>query len=206
MDVVPSPVERAGFMYRDIKPAGANGRTIVVLHGSGTDELTVVPLARDIDPQARIIAPRGRIDQNGERRWFLKHNPTSFDQASIVAEAKAFAAFLSDLDPDPARTTFLGYSNGGNLVHATALLHPGIIMQAALLRVMPVLIDPPRTDLSGTRILLVRGRDDTTYAPYAVPLLRQLRGLGAKATTRIVPAGHLFGPEDAALVRRWSRV
>lgn len=203
MDIPSALLERAGFRYRDTAPRTTNGRIIVALHGSGADELTMLPLAQEIDPHARVITVRGRIDQNGERRWFLKHTPTSFDQVSILAEAAAFATFVAELKLDPPTTLFLGYSNGGNLVHATALLHPALIAQAALLRVMPVLASTPRADLTGSRFLVIRGRGDDTYGPHALPLVRLLRSIGARVQSRIAAAGHLFVPEDAVLVRRW---
>lgn len=80
----------SGFAYRRVATE-AHRRTIVVLHGSGGDEMQVLPFAQQLDPHANIIAPRGRIDQNGERRWFRKLSPTRFDQRSIRAQAKAFA-------------------------------------------------------------------------------------------------------------------
>lgn len=191
----------SGFDFRETGPASS--RLIVALHGSGADETTMLPLAAAIDPAARIISLRGRIDQNGERRWFRKITPTEFEQASILSEAEALAAFLRALGADPS-TLFLGYSNGGNLVHAAAMLHPGAIRQAALLRCMPVLHPAPHVDLAGSRFLVLRGRDDTTYGPFGAPLVRLLRSSGAQAALRTAPAGHLFGPWDAATVRRWQ--
>ena len=128
-------IEADGFLYRRAGPQSSQN-LIVALHGSGADEETMLPLARAILPMARFVAPRGRIDQNGERRWFRKVTPTSFEQDSIRAEAEAFAQFLDGLAAherfDPASTLFLGYSNGGNLVHSTILLHPGRIRRAAV--------------------------------------------------------------------------
>ena len=135
--------------------------SIIALHGSGADETTVIPLARAVDPDATIIAPRGRIDQNGERRWFRKLTPTSFDQQSIREEALAFAGFLDGLRRESvigsvAQTLVIGYSNGGNLAHSVMLLHPGRIAKLALLRCMPVLKRAPMTELTGASVL-VRG-------------------------------------------------
>jgi phospholipase/carboxylesterase len=203
---VPDPVSIHGFVCRIVdKPRGS--RTVVALHGSGADETTMLPLARAIDADAGIVAPQGRIDQNGERRWFLKHTPTSFDQASIHTEAAAFAVFVRTLAAsrrmDPARTVFVGYSNGGNLLHASMMLHPNLVRTAILLRCMPVLDRAPMSDLSECGILCVRGAADETYRPFGASLAAQLRRRGASVSLRTVAAGHMLGDEDIMIARRW---
>lgn len=201
-----APQNAFGFEFREIGPPDA-ARTIVALHGSGADEMQLLPLARDIDPTARVIALRGHIDQNGERRWFRKISPTNFDQTSIQVEANAFAAFVDGMTAAgrlrPGNTLFLGYSNGGNLLHSTMFLQPGHIRRVILLRCMPVLIDPPTTDLTGVDVLLVGGTRDETYGPHAAPLCGLLRGHGASVGFHIVDAGHEVGDPDADLARRW---
>ncbi|MGE0279257.1 MAG: alpha/beta hydrolase [Rhizobiaceae bacterium] len=202
------PVENAAFIYRHVGPSTNSKLTIVALHGSGTDETTVVPLARAIAPHATIIAPRGRIDQNGERRWFRKLTPTSFDQDDIRKEAAAFADFMDGLRRNriagPIENTLVvGYSNGGNLASSVMLLHPGRIQRLVLLRCMPVLNRAPMTDLSGCKVLVVAGSEDHTYGPYAGKLAGLLRRRNAAVARRTVAAGHLFGEQDVAVVRSW---
>lgn len=202
---MPDPVSIHGFVCRIVGKPGS--RTIVAQHGSGADATTMLPLARAIDPDAAIVAPQGRIDQDGERRWFLKYTPTRFDQASIRAEAAAFADFVRKLAAsrrmDPARTVFVGYSNGGNLLHAMMTLHPKLVRTAILLRCMPVLDRAPMSDLSECEILCVRGAADETYRPFGAALVAQLRRRGASVSLRTVAAGHMLGDEDAIIARRW---
>jgi len=201
-------IDDAAFLYRHVRPSPKSKLAIVALHGSGTDETTVIPLARAIAPDAAIIAPRGRIDQNGERRWFRKLTPTSFDQDDIRHEASAFADFLDGLRRDGRigaveNTLVIGYSNGGNLASSVMLLHPGRIRRLVLLRCMPVLHRAPMTDLSGSKALVVAGRQDQTYGPYARNLAGLLRRRGASVAGKSVDAGHLFGERDVVLIRSW---
>ncbi len=197
------------FHYRVHRPRQGTMRSVVALHGSGVDETTVMPLAEKIAPDALVIAPRGRILQNGERRWYDKITPTEFDQDSIRSEAAAFAGFIQDLMDggmiELRRTLFLGYSNGANLVAALMLLHPGLIHRAALLRSMPVLRDPPHQDLKGVRALVVAGRNDLTYGPYAPALVSLLAACGATAEREVVNSGHEFGDADVVSVQAWLR-
>jgi phospholipase/carboxylesterase len=200
--------EDLAFAYRASRPEGGAAKgAFVLLHGSAADELTLIPLARAIAPEALLLAVRGRIMQEGDRRWFKRVTPVSFDQDSIRAEAADFADFMADISArhglDLSRTVFLGYSNGANLVSSVMLLRPGVISRAVLLRAMPVLHDAPAADLSGTDILIIAGERDETYAPFAPALVRLLRGRSARVAAFVASCGHELGPEDARVSRRW---
>ncbi|MDR7032797.1 alpha/beta hydrolase [Mesorhizobium sp. BE184] len=199
-------VEEA-FAYRLYPAEDPGGRTLVLLHGSGVDETTLVPLARQIGPDDALMAVRGRVPQEGGMRWFARITPTRFDQKSIRSEAADFADFIAEMSfaerLDLSRTVFLGYSNGANLISSAMLLHPGLIRQAILLRAMPVLDETPVTNLAGTRILVIGGAADETYGQYTPALADLLESQGAAVEAQTVPLGHEFGAEDAAIARRW---
>lgn len=195
------------FPYRLLGAGGSRRECLFLLHGSGVDETTLVALARQIAPDAVLIAARGRIPQEDGFRWFERITPTRFEQQSILAETAAFSAFASEAAKrhglDLARATFLGYSNGANLVSSLMLLHPGLVRRAALLRPMPVLKQVPATDLTGTRTLIIAGAADETYGPFAPALVTLLSRHGSEIDARIIPSGHEIGDPDAAIVRQW---
>lgn len=195
------------FSYRLYKPAKPSGECLFLLHGSGVDETTLVPLGRQIASRAVLVAVRGRIAQEDGFRWFTRITPTRFEQESIRAEADAFADFITEVAKrhglDFSRMAFLGYSNGANLVSSVMLTHPDLIERAALLRPMPVLDDLPPADLSRARVLIIAGASDLTYAPFAPALVSLLSQHGAEVDARIVLSGHEFGDRDAAIVRQW---
>jgi phospholipase/carboxylesterase len=199
--------EDLAFAYRASPPRGSANGALVLLHGSSTDEFALIPLAREMAPRCLLLAVRGRVMQDGDRRWFRRLTPVSFDQGSIRAEASAFADFMTAINArhglDPSRTAFLGYSNGANLVSSVMLLHPGPISRAVLLRAMPVLDDAPAADLTATDLLVIAGERDETYAPFAPPLVRLLRAHGARVGAFTVSSGHEFGTNDARIAREW---
>ncbi|WP_353005538.1 alpha/beta hydrolase [Mesorhizobium sp. M0976] len=199
--------ENSGFFYRLHRPANLPGDWLFLQHGSGVDETTLLPLGRQIAPHAALVAVRGRIPQEGGFRWFTRITPTRFEQASIRAEADAFAGFVDGIAKrhrfDLSRATFVGYSNGANLVSSVMLLHPGLIERAALLRPMPVLDEVPPADLSKARALIIAGAADLTYAPFAPVLAALLSSHGAKVETQTIASGHEIGDPDAEIVRQW---
>ncbi|TPN01235.1 alpha/beta hydrolase [Mesorhizobium sp. B2-1-3A] len=195
------------FPYRLLGAGGNNRECLFLLHGSGVDETTLVPLARRIAPDAMLIAARGRIPQEDGFRWFERITPTRFEQKNILAETAAFAAFANEAATrhglDLGHATFLGYSNGANLVSSLMLLHPGIVRRAVLLRPMPVLDHVPATDLAGIRTLIIAGAADETYGPFAPALVTLLSQHGSAIDARIIPSGHEIGDPDAAIIRDW---
>lgn len=196
-----------GFVHRLYKPENAGSRVFVLLHGSGGNETTLVDIARRIDPTATLVGIRGRLVQNGVTRWYRRVTPTEFDQADVRAEASAVVDFLKGLADengfDAANVTFLGYSNGANLIAALSVLHPGVVRKAVLLRAMPVLADAPTADLSRTRFLTISGENDKLYFPYASKLASLLSDRGATVESRVVHAGHGIGEEDATIAAKW---
>ncbi|MBA8880588.1 alpha/beta hydrolase [Phyllobacterium myrsinacearum] len=195
------------FKYRIYRPEDPNGDTMVLLHGSGQDETSLVSLATKIAPNALLLAVRGRIVQDGTSRWYRRLTPVSFDQKDIHFEAKAFAGFLKQATEkykiDLKRTTYLGYSNGANLVGAVMMLYPDMVKQAVLLRSMPVLTENTDANLAGARVLTVSGASDQTYAPFAPALETLLRTHGALVEARSIKSDHGLGSDDVKVVSEW---
>ncbi len=75
------------------------------------------------------------------------------------------------------------------------MLHPGLVREALLVRPVPVLSDPPKVDLSGTRIAILAGANDPA-APEAEILAGQLRLRGAEIRLSHVAGDHALSDED----------
>jgi phospholipase/carboxylesterase len=194
------------FVHRLYTPDEPDGSVFVLLHGSGANETTVMPIAHQVNPRATLLGVRGRASEEGLPRWFRRITPFSFDQADIVAEAEAFAAFIEGAARayglDPARLVYIGYSNGANLINAMLSLHPHLIRRAVLLRSMPVLNDPPAADMSDAVVLLISGETDD-YGRYAEELRSQLALAGANVELAFVPHGHELTDDDVPIIQKW---
>jgi phospholipase/carboxylesterase len=195
------------FVHHVYKPENASDQTIILMHGSGGNEQSLVSLASKIAPRATLIGIRGRVTQDGKNRWYKRITPISFDQQDIREEADAFAAFVSDFATqqkiDLDRTIFLGYSNGANLLSSLSLLHPEIVHRAVLLRPMTVLNQIPAVSLKNSNFLTIAGRTDKLYAPFAPALEDTLRKRGANVEAHMIPSNHGLGAEDVKIVAEW---
>jgi phospholipase/carboxylesterase len=194
------------FVHRFFTPEEPNGDVFILLHGSGANEVTMLPIGHKIDANATLLSVRGRALEEGAPRWFRRNGPMVFDQADIANEAEAFAAFIDGAihayGLDPARIVYIGYSNGANLVNAMLSLHPHLIRRAVLLRSMAVLENPPAADMSGTDVLVVAGEKDL-YGSYAQPLAERLRNGGAIVELETIPAGHELDDADVPIIQAW---
>lgn len=200
------PTRHLPFVHRFYEPEVPDGSVILLLHGSGGTEASLMPMAHRINPRATLLGVRGRATEEGIARWFRRHGAGRFDQSDIRAEAEAFAAFVDGAvrgyGLDPGRLTVLGESNGANFAAAVMALYTGLIRRAILLRATPVLEELPEVDLSGTRILALDGADDP-YAATTPALTDWLKRSGAEVEAHKLKAGHDTVPEDITLARAW---
>ncbi|WP_279100920.1 alpha/beta hydrolase [Bartonella apis] len=197
------------FTYRIDRSDHPSGEVVILLHGSGGDETTLFPFARPIWPKATLIGIRGRIVQNGETRWFKKITPTKFDEKDASSEADAFVKFMGNLAEehhfDLSRVTFVGYSNGANLLAVIMMRHPGFARRAILMRSMPVMDNSNKEDLSKNRILIISGKKDALYSPFAPALLSVFKKNGAKVDAAMVDSDHMIGEADRDVIVKWIK-
>lgn len=196
------------FVHRIHEADVPDGQALVLLHGTGGNEASLLPLGRKLLPDATLIGLRGRATEEGVARFFRRFGPMEFDQADILGEAAAFTAFVDEASVvyglDRERTAYLGYSNGANLLAATIQLHPGLVRRAVLLRPMPVLEEAPAGNLVGTTVLIVAG-DEDPYRDHMTRLADLLRAAGAEVTLKNVAAGHELSDADEAAARDFLR-
>lgn len=200
------PMRDLPFIHRFHTPENPDGSVIVLLHGTGGSEADLMPLAHRIAPRATLLGVRGRSTEEGINRWFRRHDAVTYDQADIRAEAEAFNAFMKDAVQsyglNAGGISYLGYSNGANLLGAVLLLHPGLVSRAMLLRGINVLEDMPKPDLTGTEVLLLSGARDP-FARMAPALELSLRRAGARLDVRSLPEGHELGAADLEMSKAW---
>lgn len=200
------PMRDLPFIHRFHRPENADGSTIVLLHGTGGNETDLMPLAHKLNPRATLLGVRGRSSEEGINRWFRRFDAVTYDQQDIRNEAEAFAGFVEGAVKGygiaPESLSFLGYSNGANLLAAILRLHPGVIRRAVLLRGIEALEEPPAADLQGTEVLMLNGARDP-YGRMTPVLEAALKAGGADLTAKTLAAGHELTPEDLSEAAAW---
>lgn len=190
------------------KPGSADSSpTLLLLHGTGGNEHDLLPLG-GLMPGANLLSPRGQVLERGMPRFFRRLAEGVFDVEDLRRRAADLAAFVTAASRayafDASRVYALGFSNGANIASAVALLHPGILRGAVLLRGMVPLEPEPLPALSGFRALISNGKlDPTVPVDETERLARLLQRAGADVELHWQPAGHELMPTDFSAARTW---
>lgn len=186
---------------------GSSERTLLLLH-TGGDEHQLLALGRELDPAAALLSPRGPVSENGHLRFFRRFAEGVFDLEDLkkrtddLAEFIVAAAAHYHLVPD--KIVAVGYSNGANIAASVLLRRPGILRTAVLFRAMVPLQPEKLPDLSGLRVWVGGGQQDTLILPAETERLAALlREAGADVTARFFDAGHGLTNTEFVVVQRW---
>lgn len=187
---------------------GTSSATLLLLHGTGGDEDDLLPLGRELAPEANLLSPRGAVLEQGMPRFFRRLALGVFDEEDLVRRAADLAGFVDAAATrygfDPGRVFALGYSNGANIAAALMLLHPRTLAGGVLLRPVLPLEPPAAPDLASVSVLLAAGRDDP-HAPHerVEALAARLRDGGADVELAWREAGHGLVPSDLHHAGAW---
>jgi predicted esterase len=182
--------------------------TLLMLHGTGGDEHDLVPLARALKSGAAILAPRGRVLENGMPRFFRRLREGVFDEADLRMRTAELAdwvrAALAAYDLDPDGVVAVGFSNGANIAASLHLLEPRLLPASVLIRAMVPLEPSPPPELHGVATFLAGGRlDPMIPAVETERLATMLESYGADVTTHWEPGGHGLTAGDVAAAQSW---
>jgi phospholipase/carboxylesterase len=188
--------------------AGKSNRTLLLLHGTGGNERDLIPIGRELDPDASLLSPRGKILENGMPRFFRRLAEGVFDLDDLKKRTNELADFVTSAAQhykiDSKSIVAVGYSNGANIAASMLLLRPEILSAAILFRAMVPLIPETTPDLSAARVLISEGNHDPIVsAAEAGRLVGLLRSAGADVTIRFFQSGHLLTSDDVNLARDW---
>ncbi len=171
-------------------------RTIFLLHGTGGNKHDLLFFDDLLKNQYNLLGLEGNIRENGMSRFFRRHEVGVFDQESIKSETLKLHIFIRSWSiehaMEPSSFSFLGYSNGANMLLATLLLYPSYIKRVLLLHpMMPFLKNHPGPDLSGRTCFVSIGTSDAIITPTQGALVADiLRKRGAEVTFKAYPSGH----------------
>src|SRR5262249_51016272 len=187
---------------------GDSDRTLLLLHGTGGSERDLIPLGRELDPNASLLSPRGKILENGMPRFFRRLAEGVFDLEDLKTRTNELADFVAAAARHYKLTTDqivgVGYSNGANIAASMLLLRPEIMHAAVLFRAMVPLSPDKLADLACVRVWIGAGdQDPIVPASETKQLAELLRRSGADVTIRFAKAGHGLTNDDVITARDW---
>ena len=182
--------------------------TLLLLHGTGGNELDLLPLAGMIDDEASVLSVRGNVLENGMPRFFRRLAEGVFDEEDLVFRTKELNQFLDEAseqyDFDRENILAIGYSNGANIA-ASLLFHYQNALKGAILHHPMV----PRRgiqlpDLTGKSVFIAAGTNDPICSPEESSELQSLlEQAKAKVEIHWVNRGHQLTGEEVKAAVQW---
>jgi phospholipase/carboxylesterase len=189
---------------------GSSARTLLLLHGTGGNERDLIPLGRELDPNASLLSPRGKVLENGMPRFFRRLAEGVFDLEDLKKRTQELADFViaaaKHYKIDIKHVIAVGYSNGANIAASILLLRPETFAAAILFRAMVPFLPDTQPDLASVRVLIGAGSiDPIVPASETKQLAELLRSAGADVTIRFFQGGHELTQADIHAAQEWLR-
>jgi phospholipase/carboxylesterase len=185
-------------------------RLIILLHGTGGNENSLLSLGEYIDENASLLGVRGNIDENGLNRFFKRLRPGVFDIENLYYETENLSNFIEKFVDDEAfnidEVVLLGYSNGANIL-GSLLLRKNLAIKAAILMhpMVPtreVLISNPKE----TKILITAGVNDSMVPVAETKELFDILAKNYKnSTLEWFNQGHGIGKQEIDFIKEWYK-
>jgi predicted esterase len=204
------PPDDLGFVHVFI-PAENPSRdavTLLLLHGTGGDERDLLPLGRELWPDAALLGVRGKVLENGMPRFFRRFAEGVFDVDDLKTQTNDLAAFIDAAadryDFSRRRLVAVGYSNGANIAASLILLHPHYLGAAVLFRAMVPFKPDIVRNFGEMSVFIAGGMQDPIVPPgQTEELANILESGGAQVSLFWHAGGHELGDDDMAAARRW---
>jgi predicted esterase len=204
--------DQLGFTHRYIPSLDGNNKaelTLLLLHGTGGNEDDLLPLGRELDSNAGLLSPRGKILEGGRiPRFFRRLAEGVFDIEDLKFRTHELAGFVEKASRfygfDVRKVIAVGYSNGANIAASMLLLKPQTLSGAILFRAMVPLVPDNLSDLSDKRIFMSSGlRDPIATRQEAERLSGLLKQARAVVDLQWQNSGHELTQNDIHAARQW---
>jgi predicted esterase len=190
-------------------PAPSNSSrpvTLLLLHGTGGDENSLLSLGNDLCPGAALLGLRGKVLENGMPPSFRRFTEAGI--ADIRSRTEELAQFIRAASErygfSTRRLVVVGHSDGANLAASLILLHPHYLAGAVLFRVMVPLLPDLIRDFSNLFIFIGAATlDPLIPADQASELAAIFKSGGAKVAISWHEGGRELGEDDIQAARNW---
>jgi phospholipase/carboxylesterase len=182
--------------------------TLLLLHGTGGNEESLLSLREWIDPEAAVLSVRGNVLENGMPRFFRRLSEGVFDEEDLIARTKELYIFLDEAAEmykfDRGNIVAMGFSNGANIA-GSLLFHYKDALRGAILN-HPMVprrgIDLP--DLAGIPVFIGAGHNDPLCSEQeSSDLEKLLKQAGASVTMHWENHGHSLTQTEVEAASRW---
>jgi phospholipase/carboxylesterase len=154
------PTDDLAFIHNWVpaESGSADPVTLLLLHGTGGDENTPLPVGNELWPGAALLGLRGKVLENGMPSSFRRFTEVGVEDIKSRTEelAQFIDAASQRYDFRKRRLIVVGYSNGANLAASLILFHRHYLAGAVLFQAMVPLVPDLIRDFSHLFMLSAR--------------------------------------------------
>ncbi|MEL3959918.1 alpha/beta hydrolase [Lysinibacillus endophyticus] len=141
-----------------------NKPVLLLLHGTGGNEHSLLQLAEIIDPTAPVLSVRGNVLENGMPRFFKRLAEGIFDEEDLIFRTNELNTFLDEAaikyEFNRQNIMAIGYSNGANIAASLLFYYETAIKGAILHHPMVPRRGIQLPNLAGTHVFIAAGTND----------------------------------------------
>lgn len=187
----------------------AGGKNLLLLHGTGGDETSLVDVARFLDGSCRILSFRGEVEEDGMNRFFKRNGLNQFDFASLEAETDKLLAAIEKESVEkniPLEDWVLvGYSNGANIAAHLLLERQTPLRYGIFFHPMSLEVHTKDFSLTDKKLWLSYGgeNDPIVSAEAFNELAESFEKRQADLTVERTEFGHQLSMDELQSARAW---
>lgn len=194
------------FIHSFVPARTASRPPLLLLHRTGGNENDLLEFGAGISRGGALLAPRGKVLEDGKPRFFRRIANGTFDLEDLQLRTDELGAFVSQarrmyrIDAPVA----VGFSNGANIAWSLLLTSPTLLAGAILMRPMMPFDPQPIGPLGEIPILVISGSTDKVVPPETASALPELlRAAGARVVHEFVEGDHNISSDDGDLAAAW---
>lgn len=190
------------------KGTNPNKPTFLMLHGTGGNELDLLPLAGVIDDEANVLSVRGNVLEQGMPRFFRRLSEGVFDEEDLIFRTNELNEFLNEAaekyEYDRDNIIAIGYSNGANIAASLLFHYQHALKGAILLHPMVPRRGITLPDLANTSVFIGAGTNDPICSPEETKELQQLlQQANARVELHWENRGHQLTMGEVESAKEW---
>lgn len=194
-------------MFHTFKNNGSD-KTLVLFHGTGGDEHSLIQLAQQAAPHMNHLALRGEVVTFGQRRFSkINHKDEIIDVQDMINRVPGIQRILEVLKVryNLGEMWALGFSNGANALTAMLLTGKPMFEKVILFRPMDLKIEST-VDLNQLDILIHSGKkDDIIPQKYAYELEARLQKHNANVNHISYDLDHWMRQNELDDLKAWFK-